>query len=150
MSWADDNLPLGMEDMILDYYEENNYYTVPETEDVLTEMLLLEDQMGRTLYETVDKLCTKLRVSKIETVEAMEADAYKDYIGVIVNPVDYTFGADKGGEMSFFSDFDIDYNQEKYLYEGRCSGALTKYHAALSIIKKAAPASSEGQSGTSH
>ena len=126
------------------------FYT---TEDVLTEMLLLEDQMGRTLYETVDKLCTKLRVSKIETVEAMEADAYKDYIGVIVNPVDYTFGADKGGEMSFFSDFDIDYNQEKYLYEGRCSGALTKYHAALSIIKKAAPASSEGQSvpgGTSH
>lgn len=123
------------------------FYT---TEDVLTEMLLLEDQMGRTLYETVDKLCTKLRVSKIETVEAMEADAYKDYIGVIVNPVDYTFGADKGGEMSFFSDFDIDYNQEKYLYEGRCSGALTKYHAALSIIKKEAPASSEGQPGTSH
>ena len=126
------------------------FYT---TEDVLTEMLLLEDQMGRTLYETVDKLCTKLRVSKIETVEAMEADAYKDYIGVIVNPVDYTFGADKGGEMSFFSDFDIDYNQEKYLYEGRCSGALTKYHAALAIIKKTAPASSEGQSvpgGTSH
>lgn len=123
------------------------FYT---TEDVLTEMLLLEDQMGRTLYETVDKLCTKLRVSKIETVEAMEADAYKDYIGVIVNPVDYTFGADKGGEMSFFSDFDIDYNQEKYLYEGRCSGALTKYHAALAIIKKAAPASSEGSSGTSH
>ena len=126
------------------------FYT---TEDVLTEMLLLEDQMGRTLYETVDKLCTKLRVSKIETVEAMEADAYKDYIGVIVNPVDYTFGADKGGEMSFFSDFDIDYNQEKYLYEGRCSGALTKYHAALAIIKKAAPALSDGQSvtgGTSH
>ena len=122
------------------------FYT---TEDVLTEMLLLEDKMGRTLYETVDKLCTKLRVSKIETVEAMEADAYKDYIGVIVNPVDYTFGADKGGEMSFFSDFDIDYNQEKYLYEGRCSGALTKYHAALSIIKKAAPSSSDGQSSTS-
>lgn len=112
------------------------FYT---TEDVLTEMLLLEDKMGRTLYETVDKLCTKLRVSKIETVEVMEADAYKDYIGVIVNPVDYTFGADKGGEMNFFSDFDIDYNQEKYLYEGRCSGALTKYHAALSIIKKVAP-----------
>lgn len=122
------------------------FYT---TEDVLTEMLLLEDQMGRTLYETVDKLCTKLRVSKIETVEAMEADAYKDYIGVIVNPVDYTFGADKGGEMSFFSDFDIDYNQEKYLYEGRCSGALTKYHAALAIIKKAAPSSSDGQLSTS-
>ena len=122
------------------------FYT---TEDVLTEMLLLEDKMGRTLYETVDKLCTKLRVSKIETVEAMEADAYKDYIGVIVNPVDYTFGADKGGEMSFFSDFDIDYNQEKYLYEGRCSGALTKYHAALSIIKKATPSSSDGQSSTS-
>lgn len=116
------------------------FYT---TEDVLTEMLLLEDKMGRTLYETVDKLCTKLRVSKIETVEVMEADAYKDYIGVIVNPVDYTFGADKGGEMNFFSDFDIDYNQEKYLYEGRCSGALTKYHAALSIIKKAAPLAGE-------
>ena len=126
------------------------FYT---TEDVLTEMLLLEDKMGRTLYETVDKLCTKLRVSKIETVEVMEADAYKDYIGVIVNPVDYTFGADKGGEMSFFSDFDIDYNQEKYLYEGRCSGALTKYHAALAIIKKAAPSAGEETSvsgGTEH
>lgn len=107
------------------------FYT---TEDVLTEMLLLEDKTGRPLYDTVEKLCTKLRVSKIETVEAMEADAYKKIVGVIVNPADYTFGADKGGQTSFFDDFDIDYNQMVYLYEGRCSGALTKYHAALAIM----------------
>lgn len=106
------------------------FYT---TEDVLTEMLLLEDNMGRPLYETEDKLCTKLRVSKIVTVEAMEETAYKNVLGIIVNPTDYTFGADKGGQTSFFEDFDIDYNQQKYLYEGRCSGALVKPYSALVI-----------------
>ena len=107
------------------------------TEDVLTEMLLLEDKMGRPLYDSKDKLCTKLRVKDIVTVEAMEEDAYKKYVGVIVNPVDYTFGADKGGDMSFFDDFDINFNQMLYLYEGRCSGCLTKPYSALALIKEA-------------
>lgn len=108
------------------------FYT---TEDVLTEMLLLEDKMGRSLYDSVDKLATKLRVSKIVTVEVMEND--KEVLGVIVNPADYTFGADKGGQTSFFEDFDIDFNQEKYLYEGRTSGCLTKPYSALVLQKKA-------------
>ncbi len=111
------------------------FYT---TEDVLTEMLLLEDKEGRPLYDTVEKLCTKLRVSSIKTVEAMEA--YSKVVGIIVNPADYTFGADKGGETSFFEDFDIDYNQQKYLYEGRCSGALVKPYSAMAILKEAAEA----------
>ena len=109
------------------------FYT---TENVLTEMLLLEDKEGRPLYDTVEKLCTKLRVSSIKTVEAMEA--YSKVVGIIVNPVDYTFGADKGGQTSFFEDFDIDYNQQKYLYEGRCSGALVKPYSAMAILKEAA------------
>lgn len=108
------------------------FYT---TEDVLTELLLLEDKEGRPLYDTVEKLCTKLRVSSIKTVEAMEA--YSKVVGIIVNPADYTFGADKGGETSFFEDFDIDYNQQKYLYEGRCSGALVKPYSAMAILKEA-------------
>lgn len=111
------------------------FYT---TEAVLTEMLLLEDKEGRPLYDTMEKLCTKLRVSAIKTVEAMEA--YDKVIGIIVNPADYTFGADKGGETSFFDDFDIDYNQQKYLYEGRCSGALVKPYSAMAILKEAATA----------
>ncbi len=111
------------------------FYT---TEAVLTEMLLLEDKEGRPLYDTKDKLCTKLRVSSIETVEVMES--YDKVVGIIVNPVDYTFGADKGGQTSFFEDFDIDYNQQKYLYEGRCSGALTKPYSAMAILKEAATA----------
>lgn len=114
------------------------FYT---TEDVLTEMLLLEDKMGRSLYDSVEKLATKLRVSKIVTVEAMESD--KEVLGVIVNPTDYTFGADKGGQTSFFEDFDIDFNQEKYLYEGRTSGCLTKPYSAIVLQKKAKTVSSD-------
>lgn len=116
------------------------FYT---TEDVLTEMLLLEDKMGRPLYESVDKLATKLRVGKIVTVEAMEEEAYKNIMGVIVNPVDYTYGADNGGKTAFFEDFDIDYNQQKYLYEGRCSGALVKPFSALVLQKKDATSSDQ-------
>lgn len=118
------------------------FYT---TEAVLTEMLLLEDKMGHPLYDTVEKLCTKLRVSSIKTVEAMEA--YDKVVGIIVNPTDYTFGADKGGQTSFFEDFDIDYNQQKYLYEGRCSGALVKPYSAMAILKEAATAADTQTSG---
>ena len=108
------------------------------TEDMLTNMLLLTDNDGRDLYESETKLATKLRVSQIVTVEVMEnisrigADT-KTYnlAGIIVNPVDYNFGADKGGAVNMFDDFDIDYNQQKYLIETRCSGALVKPFSAL-------------------
>lgn len=109
------------------------------SEDALTDMLLLEDGVGRALYDTVDKLATKLRVSKIVTVESFENlkrnDAGTDYnlVGIIVNPADYNFGSDKGGEVSLFDDFDIDYNQRKYLIETRLSGALVKPHSAIAV-----------------
>lgn len=116
-------------------YKGSGNPTLYTTEDVLTEMLLIEDKMGRPMYDTIEKLATKLRVSKIETVEAMESDT--EVLGIIVNPIDYTFGADKGGETNFFDDFDIRFNQQLYLYEGRCSGALTKPYSALVLQKKA-------------
>ena len=114
------------------------------TEDVLTEMLLITDDMGRDIYDTPDKLATKLRVSKIVTVEVMEgltrtytpqggAAQTRTLIGIIVNPADYNVGTDKGGEVSLFDDFDIDYNQRKYLIETRLSGALTKPYSAIAL-----------------
>ena len=109
------------------------------TEDVLTEMLLLEDQIGHKLYKTEAELATALRVKEIVTVEAMEGykitvnNAQKNLIGIVVNLQDYNVGADKGGEINLFDDFDIDYNQFKYLIETRISGALIKPFSALTI-----------------
>lgn len=109
------------------------------TEDVLTDMLLLEDDIGHKLYKTEAELATALRVSKIVTVPVMEniSTDGKELMGIIVNLSDYNIGADKGGAVSMFEDFDIDYNQEKYLIETRCSGALTKPKSAI-ILEKAA------------
>lgn len=104
------------------------------TEDMLTEMLLLEDQVGRPLYENESQLATKLRVSSIVTVEVMEGfrvQGVDPLMGIIVNLKDYTIGADKGGAVNMFEDFDIDYNQQKYLIETRCSGALTVPYSAI-------------------
>lgn len=106
------------------------------TEDALTEMLLLEDNMGRTLYADEAALARKLRVSKIVTVPEMEGRKGAkggDLAAVIVNLSDYTVGADKGGAVSVFDDFDIDYNAMKYLIETRCSGALTTPYSAMAI-----------------
>ena len=109
------------------------------TEDFLTDMLLLEDKIGHPLYDSVEKLATKLRVSQIVTVEVMEGltrqveDKTRTLMGIIVNPVDYNIGADKGGAINMFDDFDIDYNQQKYLIETRCSGALIKPFSAIAI-----------------
>lgn len=106
------------------------------TEDALTEMLLLEDNMGRTLYADEAALARKLRVSKIVTVPEMEGRKGAkggDLAAVIVNLADYTVGADKGGAVSMFDDFDIDYNAMKYLIEARCSGALTTPYSAMTI-----------------
>ncbi len=113
------------------------------TEDVLTDCLLLEDTMGRVIYDTVDKLKTALRVSDIVTVPVMEGlsrtsgENTFNLLGIIVNPVDYNIGADKGGAINMFDDFDIDYNQQKYLIETRCSGALTKPYSAIALEYKA-------------
>ena len=104
------------------------------TEDMLTEMLLLEDNMGRPLYDSESALSTKLRVSRIVTVEVMEGFKVQNVdplMGIIVNLKDYTVGADKGGAINMFEDFDIDYNQQKYLIETRCSGALTVPYSAI-------------------
>jgi len=110
--------------------------TMFTTEDALTEMLLLEDGMGRPLYADEAALARKLRVSKITTVPEMEGRKGAkggDLAAVIVNLSDYTVGADKGGAVSMFDDFDIDYNAMKYLIETRCSGALTTPYSAMAI-----------------
>lgn len=104
------------------------FYT---TDSVLTELLLLKDKMGRRLYETEAALAAAIRVKEIVSVEVMEEDP--TLLGVIVNLIDYTVGANKGGELTFFEDFDIDFNQHKYLLETRISGALTKPKSALVI-----------------
>ena len=116
------------------------------TEDVLTDCLLLEDSMGRPLYESEEKLRTTLRVSKIVTVPVMEnlkrtdtTNGEVELMGIIVNLKDYNVGADKGGAINMFDDFDIDYNQQKYLIETRCSGALIRPYSAIAIEAKAAP-----------
>lgn len=111
------------------------------TEDMLTNMLLIEDTTGRVIYDTIEKLKTALRVSDIVTVPVMEnisredIGAKKKYnlLGVLVNLADYNVGADKGGAVNMFDDFDIDYNKMKYLIETRCSGALVKPYSAVSF-----------------
>ena len=115
--------------------------TLFTTEDMLTDLLLLEDSIGHKLYKTEAELATALRVSKIITVPVMEnltrsvtksGQAYTNTLkGIIVNLSDYNVGADKGGAINMFDDFDIDYNQQKYLIETRMSGALTKPYSAI-------------------
>ena len=116
------------------------------TEDYLTDLLLIEDQNGRAIYDSVDKLATALRVKEIVTIPEMEQEAYADIVGIIVNMADYTAGADKGGNVNMFDDFDIDYNQMKYLMETRCSGALTVPYSAI-VLKKASANQSNGVEG---
>ena len=120
-------------------YKGSGNPTLFTTEDWLTEMLLLEDKLGHKLYKTVGELATALRVSEIVTVELMEGQytdgeaKKKELMGVIVNMRDYNIGMDRGGQVSMFDDFDIDYNQQKYLIETRMSGALTKPFSAVTI-----------------
>ena len=110
------------------------------TEDMLTDCLLLEDMNGRVIYDTEEKLRSALRVSAIVTVPVMEGLTRVDnesktrtLMGIIVNLTDYNVGADKGGAVSMFEDFDIDYNAQKYLIETRCSGALIKPYSAIAV-----------------
>ena len=112
------------------------------TEDALSEMLLLKDDIGHYMYDSVAQLATRLRVKEIVPVEVMENVTVdgKPLIGVIVNLVDYNVGSDKGGAVSLFDDFDIDYNQFKYLIETRISGALVKPYSAMTILDNEASA----------
>lgn len=107
------------------------FYT---TEDLLTELLLIEDQNGRRIYESEAALATAMRVKEIVTIPEMEQ--YENIYGIIVNMNDYNVGADKGGQVTMFEDFDIDYNKEKILMETRCSAAMVKPKAAI-VLKKA-------------
>lgn len=116
------------------------------TEDLLTELLLIEDQNGRRIYDSINTLATAMRVKEIVTVPEMES--HTDIYGIIVNMADYTTGADKGGSVSMFDDFDIDYNQMKYLMETRMSGALTKPYSAI-VLKKESGGSAPGGAGAS-
>lgn len=106
------------------------------TEDMLTSMLLLTDTTGRDLYTDESQLAKKLRVNEIITVPVMEGIKGVnggDLMGIVCNLRDYNVGADKGGAINMFEDFDIDYNQEKFLIETRCSGALTKPYSAIAL-----------------
>lgn len=120
-------------------YKGSGEPTLYTTEDMLTSMLLMEDQTGRVIYDSVDKLKSQLRVKDIVTVPSMENltrtddSKTKTLQGIIVNLADYNIGADKGGAVNMFDDFDIDYNAQKYLIETRCSGALVKPYSAITI-----------------
>ena len=111
-------------------------------EEMLVEMLLLEDKNGRVIYESEQALARALRVKNIVTVPVMEGAknlaGNKNVLGIVVNLKDYNVGADKGGAVAMFEDFDIDYNAQKYLIETRCSGALFKPFSAIVIEEKAA------------
>lgn len=120
-------------------YKGSGTPTLFTTEDVVTDCLLIEDGMGRRIYNSVTDLATALRVKEIVTVEVMEGltrtvdSSTHGLMGIIVNLADYNVGADKGGAVNMFDDFDIDYNQQKYLIETRCSGALIKPYSAIAI-----------------
>ena len=117
-------------------YKGSGQPTLYTTEDILTDCLLLTDTTGRDLYTDVAQLAKKLRVNEIVTVPVMEGVNGKNggaLMGIIVNLADYNVGADRGGAVNMFDDFDIDYNQQKYLIETRCSGALIKPYSAIAL-----------------
>ena len=136
-------------------YKGSGTPTLYAPDTIITECLLLEDKNGRMIYDTLDKLATVLRVSKIVPVPVMENLArtketftYK-LLGIIVNLKDYNVGADKGGAVNMFDDFDIDYNAMKYLIETRCSGAMIKPYGAIAIETKIATSELSKSSSTS-
>lgn len=132
-------------------YKGSGNPTLYAAEDVITDALLVEDKIGRRLYETEQQLASALRVKKMVSVPVMEnakmtvAGTVYDIMGVIVNPIDYNIGADKGGAVSLFDDFDIDYNKQIYLIETRMSGALIKPYSAIVLLKKSTDGSSDDE-----
>ena len=139
------------DDIIDEFIRQRKHYrgsgqpTLWTSTDLLTEMLLVKDGMGRRLYTSVSELASVLRVKEIVEVELMNAATRKvsdtqtnKILGIVANMKDYTIGADKGGQVAMFEDFDIDYNQQKYLIETRVSGALTRPKSALILEMKPA------------
>ena len=134
----------------MDDYEGSGNLTFFTTASFLSDCLLLEDGMGRPMYDSIDKLKTALHVNRIVTVPVMKnisrsvtinGSAVTEYLdAIVVDLSDYVRGADRGGKAEMFEDFDIDYNQFKYLYEGRCSGALVKPHSAIVLEHSVAQA----------
>ena len=128
------------------------FYT---TSEVVNEMLLIEDEIGHRLYKTVAELATALRVKNIVEVEPMTGyeleinNVDKPLVGVIVNLIDYNVGRNDKAGRDFFSDFDIDFNQYKYLYEERFSGALIKPYSAMTVYIDADDSGESGESGES-
>ena len=130
-------------------YKGSGNPTLYTTEDMLTSMLLIEDTTGRVIYDTIEKLKTALRVRDIVTVPVMENVGHEDtgakkkwnLLGVLVNLSDYNVGADKGGSVNMFDDFDINYNKYEYLIETRCSGALVKPYSAITFEEEISTAS---------
>lgn len=120
-------------------YKGSGNPTMYMSEDMLTDCLLLEDQNKRVIYDTVEKLATRLRVNKIVPVPVMEGlsrikGANTHFLaGLYVNLTDYNVGTDRGGDVTMFDDFDIDFNKQKYLIETRCSGAMCKPYGAVAI-----------------
>ena len=122
-------------------YKGSGNPTLYTTEDMLTSILLIEDTTGRVIYDTIEKLKTALRVRDIVTVPVMENVGREDtpgkkkwnLLGILVNLSDYNVGADKGGSVNMFDDFDINYNKYEYLIETRCSGALVKPYSAITF-----------------
>ena len=128
-------------------YQGSGNPTLYASEDIITDCLLIEDTTGRIIYDSITKLATALRVSEIISVPIMEnlnrtvgVDTHY-LMGIIVNLTDYNIGADRGGAVNLFDDFDIDFNQQKYLIETRCSGALIKPYSAITVEYKIVPAS---------
>ena len=117
-------------------YKGSGNPTLFATEDIITDCLLIEDGLGHLMYDNMDKLKNTMRVSDIVTVPVLEGAKGVnggDLVGIVVNLADYKVGADKGGAVSLFDDFDIDYNQMKYLIETRCSGALVRPYSAMAV-----------------
>ena len=129
-------------------YKGSGSPTLFATEDLISECLLLEDGIGHKLYKSEIELATVLRASSIVTVPVMEnkSRSGKTLMGIMVNLNDYNVGADKGGAINMFDDFDIDYNQMKYLIETRCSGALVKPYSAM-VYELAGPGGATGATG---
>lgn len=116
------------------HYRGSGNPTFYTSETMLAKLLLIKDTLGRRIYQTTADLQAALRVSKIVTAEILDEEA-NDVVGIMVNLADYTIGADRGGDVTLFEDFDIDYNQEKYLIETRLSGALTRAKSALVVLR---------------
>jgi hypothetical protein len=120
------------------FYKGTGLPTMYTTESVIAQFMILNDGDGRRLYRSLDEIAAELRVASIVPVEVMEEEP--EIVAILVNLSDYVLGADKGGNVSMFDDFDIDYNQYKYLIETRVSGALTKLKSAL-VVKSTASGS---------